>query len=598
MDVKNFENAYASICELNASEGPSRNVFEPKFMARDQMIALRTTITNIIRETRGSLRAQSQYCRCLVFIGNNMIETDEVTEGVQNLLLAYQVICRTVVGEVVDDASKFLPTPLSEILTTDKHLFADGNSSMTYAFEYLDTMNSICVYLANQDDEMYRLDDATKVLHLVEAAYKAWDLWFLQSPLGCSIDKVPVGDDGKVTKEGLSDELEAVYTQRRRMDTCHTTALFLLSQVYGAKGDAASASKYCHYTMAWQLKTKQEFSRKEWAKNAITLSTYYCSIRDFGKGLYCLAAGEHMMPTTPADEETRGVVCWGHGRFYINRLAYYAAVLQGNEELVEGNSRADEWWVDFSLPIPSPSKMKHIKNFDDAREDFKEGNRWLQEALKYYVVDGCCSDHIAILQDTSNLYKHLVAFEADVDRQIAMHQRRVALVEKFPAELNFQAYTTLIRQLLFDLGDISTEILDLRMLQRKNPDGKFGKPISDTKVNQITAQCIDYFNRFCATFKDLKSQKVPDVLDQEARVPYFRALMRIAHLQSRLVSKTPQEQYDDIAKSMEKYQAVLAFADKNKLPEDTDHELRLAREMVDLLPGKQKDIWLRCSKSR
>lgn len=607
METSTFDAAYDSICILNNTEGPSRNVFEPKFAARDQMAKLMETLRNVWRELP-SLTCQAQFCRCLVFVGGNMIDTDEEKEGFSNLLLAYRLVHSTVEQNLVNIAEHKKEVDLKELLLEEHHplIGADKDNTalrMEFAFEYLEVLNAICVHLANSDDTKFRLDDARKLLHRAEVAYVAWASWFAATS-GESLVKLEdlhIGDDGKLVQPASTTPAEfQAMRLRHRMEGCHTTTIFLLSQVYGQKGDAPMASKYCYMTLCRQLQTKQEFSRKEWAKNAIILSAYFDSIRDFSKGLNCLRAGERLMPVEPADEDTAGVVAWGYARHYLNQLAYYASVASGEEALVTGASRADEWWCGFALqPQICLEQVNHVTSFDGAREVFKEGNKWFQLALQYYVIDGCCTDHIKLLQDISQLYKYLIVFETDVDRRIAMHLRRVEKLEKLPDELNFQSYATLVRQLLFDVGDVYTDVLELRILQKKSPEGKLGKPLSEAKLNQLTSHALSFFVRFCGTFKDLKSGKIPEVLDEDSRVPFFRCLMRIAHLQSKHWYKTPKEEYDGIAGSIERYNDALKFARANKLQSNNEcaHEVRLAEEMVQLLPGKQRDVYRAFSKS-
>lgn len=597
MEQKSFETTFDSICQLNNSEGPSRNIFEPKFAAREQMLGLKTAIENCIKEAP-SLAAQAQLTRCYVFIGNNMIETDEEKDGFQMLLKAHSVISQTLRCQILT-STDVKEDELTHVLLENSHPLQSAASSesptdvMEFAFEYLETLNAVCVFLANDNDTRYRLDDARKLLHRAEDAYEAWKSWFRAIPVEdrSELQDLKIDDDGKLSQPDSSSSARRRNDRLlHRVEGCHTTTIFLLGQVYGQKGDQALASKYCHWTLSRQLLTRQEFSRKEWAKNAIMLATFYDSIRDFGKARYCLRAGELMMPKDKADEETTGVVCWGFARHHANRLAYYAAVANDQEELASAPSRADEWWVDFNLELESPTPLPHITSFEGAREEFKEGNKWFQEALKYYVIDGCCTDHIRILQDIGTLYKHLIVFEPDVERRIAMHSRRVALIEKLPSELHFQSYAVLIRQLLFDSGDIYTDILDLRILQKKSPDNKYGKPLSDAKMNALCAQAKSFFEKFCDTFKDTKTGQLPTVIEEESRVAFFRCLMRIAHLQSKIWYKTPQEEYEGIGKTIECYKSALEFANKNTMAAEVAAEVRLAREMIELLPAKQREI--------
>jgi hypothetical protein len=140
MDTVTFEGAFESICVLNNSEGPSRNVFEPKFAARDQMLKLMETLTNVWKATP-TLAAQAQYCRCLVFVGGNMIDTDEEKEGFSNLLIAYRLVQRTVEQQLSNPAENKEEIDLKDLLLEDHHALqgvdADQTSlRMEFAFEY------------------------------------------------------------------------------------------------------------------------------------------------------------------------------------------------------------------------------------------------------------------------------------------------------------------------------------------------------------------------------------------------------------------------------------------------------------------------------
>jgi hypothetical protein len=140
MDTVTFEGAFESICVLNNSEGPSRNVFEPKFAARDQMLKLMETLTNVWKATP-TLASQAQYCRCLVFVGGNMIDTDEEKEGFSNLLIAYRLVQRTVEQQLSNPAENKEEIDLKDLLLEDHHALqgvdADQTSlRMEFAFEY------------------------------------------------------------------------------------------------------------------------------------------------------------------------------------------------------------------------------------------------------------------------------------------------------------------------------------------------------------------------------------------------------------------------------------------------------------------------------
>ncbi|EDO30384.1 predicted protein, partial [Nematostella vectensis] len=68
---------------------------------------------------------------------------------------------------------------------------------------------------------------------------------------------------------------------------------------------------------------------------------------------------------------------------------------------------------------------KVVSGFEEAREIFKQGQRWLTQAKEYYELDGHVSDYVQIEQDVSQLYKELAKLETDKERKCKMHKRRV-----------------------------------------------------------------------------------------------------------------------------------------------------------------------------
>jgi hypothetical protein len=69
--------------------------------------------------------------------------------------------------------------------------------------------------------------------------------------------------------------------------------------------------------------------------------------------------------------------------------------------------------------------------------------------------------------------------------------------------------------------------------------------------------------------------------------------MRIARLETRRVFPTPQEEYEGIKEAIKRYEATIKFADDNQLEKNPElkDEVKVCRELMALLPTKQKDIW-------
>ncbi|RNF27676.1 putative L-ribulokinase [Trypanosoma conorhini] len=117
------------------------------------------------------------------------------------------------------------------------------------------------------------------------------------------------------------------------------------------------------------------------------------------------------------------------------------------------------------------------------------------------------------------------------------------------------------------------------------------KPLSDKKLNAFTDKTQSFYTRFCDTWKDPKENKLPETLDADSRLPFFRALMRLAHLQTKRYYKNPKDEYDNISVSIVRFKRVLDFAASNPMKEEAEVEVKLAREMLVLLPTKQNDLW-------
>ncbi|RNF12646.1 putative L-ribulokinase [Trypanosoma rangeli] len=587
MDPNTFSSSFDAIVSLSNTEGPRRNILEPKFAAREQMQAVQESVRNAYKESP-SQTAMSQLCRCHVFIGLNMLETDEEAEGVQEICKAYTLTLSGAKRELLDNVVDIAAYPLEEILRNEVP-FVTAEKEYAFVTEFMRVHNALGLYLSNRNVEL-RINDAKQVLLVAERAYKEWKGWFQSLPGSCLMKDVPVLDNGTLDRASIAPDALSMYTARFEMDTAYTSTLFFLAQVYTACQMTVLASRYCHHTLYHQLLNKMEFSKKDWATNALHLSAFYSSYFDYGKALHCLQAGEYIMPKENANEETLGIVAWAFGKFYLHRLNYYANVGQQCAPRGHLPDGFEEWWVDYPLDIPPPQPLPAIETFEEARECFKEANTWFNKALEYYLYDGSCTEHIEIVKDIAQLYAALIPFEANRSRVIAMHQRRVALLEPFPGDLNFNAYPTLVRQLLFDLGAMHEELLEVYMEQKQNPtEGE--KPLSDKKLNAVTDKTQSFYTRFCDTWKDPQNGTISETLDADSRLPFFRALMRLAHLQMKRFFRNPKDEYDNISISIGMFKRALAFAASNPMKEEAETEARLAREMVALLPMKQKDLW-------
>jgi KIF-binding protein len=596
MDPLSFHTAFEAIKTLNASEGPAHNIFIPKFEARKQAEQLRDTILNVYRDA-ASVLALQQLCRCLVFIGTTMMEVEEEEDGYAEVRRAYHVLQLCAAAELpsIDTVRAVDAVPQDDILNSAAPTLAMAANDYAACVEFMAVHNAMGLYLSKID-----LDHAKTVLDRAEALYVEWNQWWAGQPGHCDIADVPLGADRKLDVQKIPPAEVQPILLRYYMDTAYTSTLFFVAQLHTAQHNSTAASHYCHRTMYYQLLNRQEFDPKSWATNALQLSGFYSSHFAYEKAYHCLLAGQAIMPPSEEPEEARGLVAWAFGRFYLHRLHHYAGLLTGSEAANDDVAKLEESWLSFpGIPLPQP--LLPIATFNDARDCFKEGIKWLQEAQNCRPFETSCTEHIDIARDMVQLYAALQVFETSRARRIAMMQRQASLLEPFPDQLNFNAYPVVVRQLLYDLGGLYEDQMRLRVQQRKQPLPD-DKPLKDKAFNALVTKTLDYYDCFIETWRHPTTHQIPEVLEEESRLPFFRALMRQAQVQLSYAHNTPKEEYDGIAVACKAYKRVLDFYEKNPLPSDVNaqvaKEVELAREMLKLLPVKQRDLWIAFQRSQ
>jgi hypothetical protein len=61
-------------------------------------------------------------------------------------------------------------------------------------------------------------------------------------------------------------------------------------------------------------------------------------------------------------------------------------------------------------------KASFVRDFDEARAVFLPLQKWVNTSKEYYVMDGFAGDHIDIMTDYCNAWKHLAFFEPSLER--------------------------------------------------------------------------------------------------------------------------------------------------------------------------------------
>ena len=136
----------------------------------------------------------------------------------------------------------------------------------------------------------------------------------------------------------------------------------------------------------------------------------------------------------------------------------------------------------------------------------------INSAKSYYVLDGFVTDHVELCQDTSQLYAKLVFFESNIDRKCKMCKRRIDLLSSLCKEISEEHYLYLIRQLLFELGECYSILLDLKLEQKCND---LNSKKNNDKISHLIKSGILTFEHFLSTMNDKTTNKRPEIYANE-----------------------------------------------------------------------------------
>ncbi|XP_077522102.1 KIF-binding protein [Amblyomma americanum] len=395
-------------------------------------------------------------------------------------------------------------------------------------------------------------------------------------------------------------------------ELAHAHTLYYLAQVYESLGENAKAAMYCHSTLKKEL-TLEEFDSIDWAINAATLSQFFIARGDFEAGRHLLACSTHILseyekkldaekltPEEKEDEEEKlrhrsadVARCWAK---------YGLFLLVASREQMTDSKTPNGDHSDLSANIkphvliksPEVSQIeesitdKLFTDFDGARPVFLKSQKWLEDAKQYYTLKDHATDYIEITQEMSKLYRELTHFEPAPDRKSKMHKRRIDMLEEVLKEVNPQYYLGVCRQVMFELGEVYSELMSLKLavlppaIKPQSPAVK--------KVNSIIDKGIRHFMSFLETTKDVDS-KYPETLPGDLARPVLVAHFYIGRLYSSIVAQEPREQFENFEKTKEHYEFVQDYCERVPQHESlVKEELEIMAELLKLIPEKLQQM--------
>ncbi|CAF1426123.1 unnamed protein product, partial [Adineta ricciae] len=234
----------------------------------------------------------------------------------------------------------------------------------------------------------------------------------------------------------------------------------------------------------------------------------------------------------------------------------------------------------FQLPLSSPPiTCSYILDYDQARQVFLFAMDQINASKSYYVLDGFVTDHAELCQDSSQLFAKLVFFEPNIDRKCKMHKRRIDLLSSLCKEISEEHYLYLMRQLLFELGECYSVLLDLKIEQKH----EMNSSKTADKLTHLTQLGIETFERFLSTMNDKKTKKMPDTYADEYVRPVLLAHFYLARFYSKFVDNRPE----NLQQSLNQYKTIVDYVEKHPSTcEYVEQEYPICKEMIELLPMK------------
>lgn len=415
-------------------------------------------------------------------------------------------------------------------------------------------------------------------------------------------------------------------------ESTYTHTLYYLAQVYGKMDNSELSAAYCQETLHRQLDVNK-YQPIDWSMNAATLSQFYFSCNNFVMARHCMASAEFILreagdqgaslrvEPTPGESQVslndRERIPKAWADLYRCWVKYGMALLEHSMDRLfkklalddisdhnqnEGSPSDQERDLKekdkensrkfFNLELTSVENQitdAPVCTFDEARLVFLKTQTWINSAKEFYILDGHCSDHVEIVRDHSQLFKLLAFFEPDLERQCKMHKRRADMLEAILKQLNRQYYLLVCRQLMFELGEIYSAMLDNKLAAIESSDD----PPSDhacKKINQLSRQSIDHFQAFVESYKGTDGKMPEQFQDMDER-PVLIAHFYTGRLFSKFIESDIVEHLKNMKRSMDHYNVLVKYCQKNQSArEKVKNELSICEEMVMLLPAKMDKI--------
>ena len=401
-----------------------------------------------------------------------------------------------------------------------------------------------------------------------------------------------------VNSEWLTGELKSKWERETAFEDVYTHTLFYLAQVYGHLDQPKLSAEHCQTTLARQLETKR-YDSIEWSLNCATLSQYFINVHNFPQARHCLASAstvtQHFRTdnSESANQELKERLVQVEADIARCWLKYCLALLslsvEASENVVPSSSDGLEATVTRFEPLEvSEVEMQVpcqlVDSMELARPLFIFGQQQVGVAKRYFTSEEFASDNAAIVQDHSNLFKHLVHFESDLSVKCRMHKRRLDMLAAVFSELNPSHFLQITRELGFQLAEIHSEMAQLKITLAENSPSAHAVD----KINRLLRSGLSYYQQLLATYYEQPGNSLPNCIDPVHLRTVLVSQLSMARLHSKLIAGSQEEEVCNLRCALELYQWIVDYCDSHQ--QDTREcfaqEEGMCREMAQLLPMK------------
>ena len=286
--------------------------------------------------------------------------------------------------------------------------------------------------------------------------------------------------------------------------------------------------------------------------------------------------------------------CWAKYGLALLETSRDKLYEDGDRAFPQQNSQEDEKkdFQRFNVEVTSHEEQvtdKYLLDFTDARGVFIKVQQWLNSAKTFYSINDRCTDYVEITQDHSKAFKFLAFYETDMERQCKMQKRRIDMLLEVCNELNPQYYLLIQRQLMFELAETYSLMMDLKFTIIEEEGGN-PSIHAVKKVNSLVHQSLVKYQEFLTSFKDGKPE-LPEKFPESDVRPVLVAKFCMGRLHSKLIVPNVQEKIKCVKRTEECYKFVCDYC--SRYPEAAElipEELNVCREMVALLPVKLEKL--------